>query len=426
MSEIAIIIVLILLNGVFSLSEIALVTARKSSLTADAERGSREARLALRLAGQQSRLLSTVQIGITLVGILTGIYSGSTIADDFGLWLGSFGLAPSYAHLAAQTIIVVVVTYLTIVFGELVPKQIALSMAEKASKRLAIPMYALSVLAYPFVSLLSASTNAIVRLAGLKGKESKVTEEEIHTLVREGTEDGTVQPVEEDIVRRVFLVGDMHVDAIMTHRSELTWLDITMTAAEVRNVIKDNMYALYPVAEGDLDHVRGVVTIKDLFLSLGKKDFSLGNIMQTPTYFYENTDIYKALESMKNKRVGYGLVCDEFGACTGIITLKDILTSLVGAGGQEEEPEITPRENGEEWYVDGQCAMYDFLNYFNEAQLMDNEDYNTVAGLCLHQLERVPVCGDKFDWETFQFEIADMDGARIDKLIVRRKKVLGS
>ncbi len=424
MDEVIIILCLILLNGVFAMSEIALISARKSSLTAEAESGLRSARYALKLAKEPDRFLSTVQIGITLIGILTGIYSGNKVATIFSDWLAGMGLASRYAAAVSQAIIVIVVTYLTLIFGELVPKRIGLTVAEKAAKGVAMPMYALSIAAYPFVWLLSKSTSVIFNLTGLKDKESKVTEEEIKSIIREGTEDGEVQPVEQDIMRRVFLVGDLEVDAIMTHRSEVAWLDCSMTAEQVREIIKENMFAVYPVADGDLDHVKGIVSIKDLFLALGEKDFDLRKIMHEPTYFYENTDVYKVLEDMKKHHISTGLVCDEYGSCIGIITLKDILESLVGtvAEPEEEEPYIIPRKEGEEWFVDGQCPMYDFLSYFGKEDLLDDEDYNTVAGLCMFQLDHVPDCGETFEWENFKFEIVDMDGARIDKLLVSQVK----
>lgn len=423
MNEIIIIISLILLNGIFSLAEMALVSARKSSLATDAEKGNRGARFAMRLKGEPDRFLSTVQIGITLIGILTGIYSGSNIAVEFAGWLLSVGCPEAYAPAVSQALIVILVTYLTLVFGELLPKRIGLSAAERVSKLLSVPMCALSYVAFPFVWLLSSSTAFVFRMTGLKGKGSKVTEEEIKSILREGTEDGEVRPVEQDIVNRVFKVGDLDVDVIMTHRSDLVWLDMSMTAAEVRETIADSMHAVYPVAEGDLDHVRGVVTIKDLFLTLSAPGFSLADIMKKPEYFYENADVYKVMEQMKAKHISSGLVCDEFGSCIGIITIKDIMESLIGTDMEQadDEPQIVVRTEGKDWFVDGQCSMYDFLNYFNEVKLLENKDYNTVAGLCFAQLERVPAVGEKFEWQTFCFEVVDMDGARIDKFIVSRK-----
>lgn len=422
MEEIFIIICLIILNGIFSMSEIALISARKSSLSTDADNGLRSARYALKLANEPDRFLSTVQIGITLIGILTGIYSGNKVAMMFSDWLSELGVATQFASVLSQAIIVIVVTYLTLIFGELVPKRIGLTVAEKAAKGVAMPMYVLSVVAYPFVWFLSKSTSFIFGLTGLKDKGSKVTEEEIKSIIREGTEDGEVQPVEQDIMQRVFLVGDLEVDAIMTHRSELTWLDVSMNAEEVKNIIKENMYAVYPVADGDLDHVKGVVTIKELFLTLGDDNFDLRKIMKEPNYFYENTSVYKVLDEMKKNHISAGLVCDEYGSCIGIITLKDILESIVGSVPEpvEEEPYVVPRKEGEEWFVDGQCPMYDFLSYFGEENLLDDEDYNTVGGLCLYVLDHVPDCGETLEWKTFKFEVIDMDGPRIDKLLVSR------
>lgn len=421
MGEIFIILGLILLNGIFALAEIALISARKSSLNSEADKGSRSARTALKLANQPDRFLSTVQIGITLIGILTGIFSGSTIASLFGEWLQSIGCSSTIAGTLAQALIVIAVTYLTLIFGELVPKRIGMAVAEKAATLVAVPMHWLSVVAYPCVWLLSKSTEFVFGLTGLQDKGTKVTEEEIKSIVQEGAADGEVQPVEQDIVSRVFMVGDLKVDAIMTHKSDLAWFDITMTADEVREAMHKDLYAVYPVAEGDLDHVKGVVSVKDLFLALSDETFSLEKIMHEPTFFYENTDVYKVLEEMKAKHISTGLVCDEFGACIGMITLKDIMESLVGSmsNDTEGEPDIVKRSDGNSWLVDGQCSMYDFLDYFGEVDLLENKDYNTVAGLCLYCMERVPTSGEKFTWEHFSFEVVDMDGARIDKLLVR-------
>lgn len=221
--------------------------------------------MALQLAEQPDRFLSTIQIGITLIGILTGIYSGNQIALIVKEWFISLGMSPGYAPAVAQTLIVILVTYLTLIFGELLPKRIGLCMAENVAKVVARPMYMLSRIASPFVWLLSGSTAFLFRVLGLKSKESKVTEEEIKSIVKEGTEDGEVQPVEHDIVERVFLLGDLEVDAIMTPRNDMVWLNNTMTSEQVKKIIADDMFAVYPVAEGDLDHVKGVVSLKNCF-----------------------------------------------------------------------------------------------------------------------------------------------------------------
>lgn len=425
MSELFIIIGLILLNGVFAMSEIALISARKSSLNTDAKKGNRAAKVALKLANEPDRFLSTVQIGITLIGILTGIYSGNTIAVVFGEWLASLGIGSNYAFAIGQTLIVVIVTYLTLIFGELVPKRIGMSVAEKAAKVVARPMYYLSVIASPFVWLLSKSTSVMFGVLGIKSGENKVTEEEIKSIIQEGTEGGEVQPVEQDIVERVFLLGDLSVDSIMTHKSEIVWLDASMNAREVRQVLKKDLYEVYPIAEGDLDHVKGIITLKDLVLTLDRPDFNLNDLIRPATYFYENTNVYKVLEQMKAHNVSRGLICDEFGACIGIITLKDILEGLIGMVNDEpgNEPSIVPRKDGDGWLVDGRCTLYDFLTYFELEELYENADYTTLAGLIINQLGFIPANGERLTWKMFSFEVVDMDGARIDKVLVKKLSV---
>lgn len=419
MSELFIILALILLNGLFSMSEIALISARKSSLGAEAKKGNKSARMALKLSEEPDNFLSTVQIGITLIGILTGIYSGNKIATIFADWLSEFGILPYYASKIAQTLIVVAVTYLTLVFGELLPKRIGMNAAEAVAKIMARPMSLLSTVAAPFVWLLSKSTQLLFNLLGMKNMESKVTEDEIKSIINEGKEDGEVQEVEQDIVERVFLMGDMKIDSIMTHKHDIVWFDVSMSAKEVRSVMGDKLYELYPVCDGNLDNVLGFVSIKNLLFSLDKPTFSLRSIISEPTYFYRNMSVYKVLELMKKDGIGRGLVCDEFGACVGIVTLKDMLLALIGSVTEEDEEEfIKKREGKNEWIVDGRCPIHDFLIYFDSEELYESGDYTTVAGLCLARFNRIPDEGDRLVWESFVFEVSDMDGARIDKLLV--------
>lgn len=419
MSELFIILVLILLNGLFSMSEIALISARKSSLGAEAKKGNKSARMALKLSEEPDNFLSTVQIGITLIGILTGIYSGNKIATIFADWLSEFGILPHYTSKIAQTLIVFAVTYLTLVFGELLPKRIGMNAAEAVAKIMARPMSLLSTVAAPFVWLLSKSTQLLFKLLGMKNMESKVTEDEIKSIINEGKEDGEVQEVEQDIVERVFLMGDMKIDSIMTHKHDIVWFDVSMSAKEVRSVMGDKLYELYPVCDGNLDNVLGFVSIKNLLFSLDKPTFSLRSLISEPTYFYRNMSVYKVLELMKKDGIGRGLVCDEFGACVGIVTLKDMLLALIGSVTEEDEEEfIKKREGKNEWIVDGRCPIHDFLIYFDSEELYESGDYTTVAGLCLARFNRIPDEGDRLVWESFVFEVSDMDGARIDKLLV--------
>lgn len=416
--EIAIIILLILLNGILSMSEIAMVSARKSRLEAAAKKGSKAAATALKLSNQPERFLSTIQIGITLIGILTGLYSGAALATQLATILEKVEFLQPHAYILAKGIIVVVVTYLTLIFGELVPKHLGMNAPEKIAKIIARPMRTLSWLAAPFVWLLAASTKAMIRLFGFKKPDdSKVTEEEIKAIIREGTEVGEIQEVEEDIVSKVFNLGDRKIESIMTHRSDLVWLEIDESADSIREKVKANVFTVYPVAEKELDNIVGVVHLKDLFGKIDSPDFNLKNFICPAKFFPENQSVYNTLEYLKAGHTKYGLVTDEFGSIQGIVTLKDIVDVLLGSVTEiEEEPSIVEREDGS-LLVDGQCSFYEFLEYIHLEALYPEYDYNTISGLILEILEHIPHTGEKLSWQGIDLEIVDMDGARIDKIL---------
>lgn len=419
--EIFIIIGLILLNGVLSMSEIALVSARKARLELEAKRGNKSAQTALKLAGEPDRFLSTIQIGITLIGILTGLYSGEAFAYDLAEIMRHVPMLEPYAVGISKTVIVIIVTYLTLIMGELVPKRIGMGYAEKVSMLVAKPMYLLSRLASPFVWLLSKSSALTIKITGIKAnEENKVTEEEIKAIVKEGFDGGEVQEVEQDIVERVFNLGDRNVGSIMTHRSDLVWLDVTDSIEKIREKVQENLFNIYPVASEKFDNIKGVVYLKDLFGRIDEPDFSLEQVIRPAQYLPENQSVYNALEQFKQARVKYGIVTDEFGGIQGIVTLKDIMEGLIGQVPElGEEAEITQRADGS-WLVDGQLSFYDFLEYFDMEDLYAEHDYNTLSGLILEILERVPNTGETLTWLTFRFEIVDMDGARIDKVLVTK------
>lgn len=419
--EIFIIIGLILLNGILSMSEIALVSARKARLELDAKRGNKSAQTALKLAGEPDRFLSTIQIGITLIGILTGLYSGEAFAYNLAEVVRHVPVLEPYALGVSKTIIVIIVTYLTLIMGELVPKRIGMGYAERVSMLVAKPMYFLSKLALPFVWLLSKSTSLVIKITGIKAnEENKVTEEEIKAIVKEGFDGGEVQEVEQDIVERVFNLGDRNVGSIMTHRSDLVWLDVTDSIEKIREKVQENLYNIYPVASEKFDNIKGVVYLKDLFGRIDEPDFSLEEVIRPAQYLPENQSVYNALEQFKEARVKYGIVTDEFGGIQGIVTLKDIMEGLIGQVPEVgEEAEIVQRADGS-WLVDGQYNFYDFLEYFDMEDLYAEHDYNTLSGLILEILERVPKTGETLTWLTFEFEIVDMDGARIDKVLVKK------
>ncbi len=421
--EIVIIVGLILLNGVLSMSEIAMVSARKSRLEADVKKGSKAAKTALKLANAPDTFLSTIQIGITLIGILTGLYSGEVLAQSFGKVIALIKPLEAHAVAIAQTLIVIIVTYLTLIIGELVPKRIGMSASERVAKLVARPMNLLSKIALPFVWILSKSTVATLKLLGVNTQENnKVTEDEIKAIIQEGTDGGEIQEVEQDIVERVFNLGDRNVGSIMTHRSEMVWLNVNYTKEQIEETVKNNLFNTYPVADKNLDSIVGVVHLKDLFGRLDEEDFKLSKVLRAPQYIPENLSVYNALELMRTTGGRYGIVTDEFGSIEGIVTLKDIVRALIGSMPEVgEEQEIVAREDGS-FLIDGQIPFYDFLAHFDMEDLYNEFNYNTLSGLILEELEHIPQTGEKLSWRNFDFEIVDMDAARIDKVLVSLKK----
>lgn len=402
------------------MSEIAVISARKSRLRNQANLGSKSAASALQLAEEPNNFLSTVQVGITLIGILTGLYSGDVLAYKLSPVLENWGMAPVLAYRISQTFIVIIVTYFSIIFGELLPKRIGLGRAEKIAKIIARPMQGLSFIARPFVWILSTSTTLLFNLFGIQVEEEKVTEEEIKFLIQESREDGEVQQVEQEIVERVFTLGDRDLESIMTPRREIVWLNSQLTKEEIRVFIAENPHTKYPVGDGSLDKVEGIAYLTDLFLNLDCDDFDLKSIVREAQLFYESKEVYSALEEMKTKKNHYALIVDEFGAVSGLVTMKDMLEAFVGdIPESHEQPEIIQRADGS-YLVDGQCSFYNFLSYFKLGDLYSDHEYNTLGGLILEELGNIPQPGDTINWQGFLIEVVDMDGTRIDKVLVTR------
>ncbi len=417
--DILIIIGLILLNGVFSMSEIAVISSRRSSLSAQSENGSKTAKVALELADSPDRFLSTVQIGITLIGILTGMYSGEVFAHGFSQVVIGIGIPEMYAFIVAKTVIILVVTYFTIVFGELVPKRIGMLFSEKVAKIIAYPMRWISIIASPFVWLLAKSTRFIVKIFNIKGEDAKVTEKEIKNLIKEGLDDGEVQQVEQYIVDRVFSLGDRDLESIMTYRREVEWIDVNWDNEQLKNFIAEHPQNFYPVTDKNKNgDVLGIVYLKRIFGNIDTAAFDLKEYIQVVPYYSENMDVYDALDQMRSKRVEYAFVCDDFGAVEGLVDMRDIFEALIGKLLEpQDEPQIVKREDGT-FLIDGQCHFYEFLDHFGIADLYEKYDYNTLSGLILALLEHVPHTGEVLAWNRFTFEIVDMDGRRIDKVLV--------
>ncbi len=419
MTEILIILGLILLNGVFAMAEIALVSSRKARLEGQANKGDIKAKEALALANHPDKFLSTVQIGITLIGVLNGIFSGDAIQDSVVTWVNKFELFRPYSNGIGTAIVVIIITYFSLVFGELLPKRIGLSNPENIAKTLAAPMRVVSIITYPFVWLLTKSNNLLIRLLNIKKNDAHVTEEEIKAIISEGTEQGTIEEAEQEIIERVFHLGDRNITSLMTHRSDMVWLDFDDTVGVVKDLGEDEMHSVYPVCLGNVDNVKGMISLKDIFRAT--PDTIIGSIVKPALYVPENNSAYQILERFKENKSHYAFIVDEYGTLQGIITLNDILDAIVGDIPQQDEDnyEIYKRDDGS-FLADAQIPFYNFLSYFNITDWLEDEEqqYDTVAGFLLHHMERIPKAGDQMDWKDFHFEVIDMDGHRIDKILV--------
>ncbi|HEY8389131.1 MAG TPA: hemolysin family protein [Parasegetibacter sp.] len=419
MTELFILLGLILLNGLFSMSEIALVSARKARLEGQANKGDKNAKEALDLSNNPDTFLSTVQIGITLIGILTGIYSGERIKGDVVAFLNRFESLQPYSDGIATALVVIVVTYFSLVLGELFPKRIGLSNPEAIAKYVARPMRLLSIVTYPFVLLLTWSTNLISRLLKIKSNNNQVTEEEIKAMINEGTEHGAIEEAEQEIIERIFHLGDRNITSLMTHRSDIVWFDVNDTEASIREKIMEDPHSIYPVCDGQIDEIKGYVSLKDLYVS---NDFTKFKDLMKPALFVpENNSAYQVLEKFKQSKMHSCFVVDEYGSLLGLITLNNIMEAIVGdiAEPDEEDYEIIEREDGS-YLIDAQLPFYDFLSKFEMTEWMNEgeQEFDTLAGFILHELEHIPLTGEKLEWKGFKFEIVDMDGHRIDKILV--------
>jgi putative hemolysin len=420
--EVFVILGLILLNGCFALAELALISSRKARLEGDAKNGDNKAKKAIALAGNPDKFLSTVQIGITTIGILTGIFSGNDIAEWLSVQIARIPALASSSNTISLVVIVILVTYLSLIFGELLPKRIAMSNPERYAKKVAGPMNFLSKIGIPFVWILSVSTNCIMKLFGISPTTtSKITEEEIKAILQEGTDEGEIQEVEHDIVERVFNLGDRDVNSLMTHRNDLVWLDTEDSLDEIRETIKKKVHNVYPVASEQIDEIEGVVFLKEFFPNFNSPDFDLRSYIRPAQFVPETMNGYNVLELFRKSQLFYAIITDEYGNIQGMITMNDLMEALVGnfIEPNEENEQIIQREDGS-WLVDGQYSFYDFLAYFDLEDLYQEHDYNTLSGLILDILEHIPSTAEKLVWKDFEMEIVDMDAARIDKVLVRR------
>ena len=418
--EILILVALILLNGLFVVSEIALVSARKARLEHQAEKGDVKAKTALHLSNNPEIFLSAAQIGITLIAILTGVYSGERFGRYIEPSIAKIEVLAPYSDTIATTLIVILVTFLSIIFGELIPKRIGLLRAEKIAKLVAKPMTVFAKATHPVVWLLNKVSNIFFRLFNIqRSKDDAITEEEIKTMITEGTEAGTIDEAEQEIIERVFHLGDRNITSLMTHRSDIIWFNLDDNEEKIKEKILQEPHSVYPICDGDIDTIKGVVSIKDLYVSPDNTAFK--DIMEPALFVPENNSAYQVLEKFKESKIHSCFIVDEYGSVLGLITQNDILEAIVGNMPQTDvsEYEIRERDDGS-YLVDGQIPFYDFLTRFEKTEWMNEgeHDFDTLAGFILNQLERIPKSGEKLEWKGFSFEVMDMDGHRIDKVLL--------
>lgn len=408
------------------MSEIALISSRKTKLEIASKNGDRRAAAALELANSPNRFLSTVQIGITLISILTGIFSGDTLTIGIQNFLTGLGLELKYADNIAVGLVVLIIGFIQLVLGELVPKRIGMSNPEAIAKTMVAPMNILSKITSPFIWLLTQCSDLIIKILGIEVSDSSVTEEEIKSMIQEGTTGGAIDEIEQEIVQNVFHLGDRKITSLMTNRSDLTYLDLEDSVEENTAKIIETKHSVYPICKDGIDNITGLLYIKDLLgKDLGTELQNLANLGKEPLFIPENNQAYQALEKFREERIHMGIILDEYGSVMGIITLNDILDALVGdiSMDDEFEYEVVEREDGS-FLVDASLPFDDFLNQF-EVVINNRKEYtgfDTLGGFALHILQEIPDTGDKFEWEDYEFEIVDMDKNRIDKILLKKKE----
>ncbi|MEN9839999.1 MAG: hypothetical protein RL177_1478 [Bacteroidota bacterium] len=425
--EILIIAGLLLLNGLFAMFEIALVSSNASRLETLSQKGNKSARLVIQLRKNPEEVLSTLQVGITLIGIVSGAFGGIALADDLTPVFERIPALQPYAYNLALTVIITLITYFSLVIGELVPKSIALSNPERITMILSPAIVGLSKAVYPFVWLLSVSTKLVNSLLGLKSSDQQaMSEDELKFLIKQSSESGVIDEHESNLIREVFRFTDKRANEIMTHRTDVVYMTVDTTKEEMMEMIRTEHFSKYPVCEESMDDVIGVVSVKDLVpLIESRKPFKIRDVMTQVLFIPENLPVLRVLELFKQKKTSFGIVIDEYGAVEGVVTLHDLTETLLGDIPEEfddEVMEIVKRADGT-MLVDGAMNIGDF---FSELGLemdeeIDNEDFNTLGGLAMYRLGKVPSTGDTFEHKSLNFEVVDMDNSRVDKLLVTRK-----
>jgi putative hemolysin len=418
------VLILTIANGIFSMSEMAVVSARKARLQELAERGDVKAKAALALANSPNRFLSTVQVGITLITIVTGVLGGATLSRPIAEAIARVPQLAQYSGAIASTLVVILITYLSLIIGELVPKRLALNNPERIASMVAIPMRLVERLTAPIVSLLSLSTDLLLKLIGgnVASNEPQITEEEIKVLMRQGAAEGTFDLAEQDMIERVFSLGDEPVSALITPRLDIVWLDLNDSAEENRHKITESRHSRYPVCQESLDNVLGIVHVKDLLAQpTPGHGFDLTASLRQPLFLAESTHALKVLELLKKTGNQVALVVNEYGVTQGLVTLNDVVEVIIGDSPEadEEQPGAVQREDGS-WLADGRLGIDEFKEALDIDELPGEErdNYQTLGGFVITQLGHIPKATDYFVWDRFRFEVMDMDGNRVDKVLV--------
>jgi putative hemolysin len=423
--EILVILLLMIANGLFSMSEMAIVSVRRARLQELVEQGDAKALAALELANSPNRFLSTVQVGISLIGVLTGAFGGATLSNTLAPYIAMIPALAGSSQPIAFGIVVVIITYLSLIIGELVPKRLALNSPERIATAVAIPMRWIATLTGPIVHLLSLSTEAVLKLlrADRATTEPLVTEEEIKVLVRQGTEAGMFEEAEQDMVERVFRLGDQQVSGIMTPRLDIIWLDLNDSADINRRKMSESRHSRFPVCQETLDNVLGVIHVTDVLTrSLSGEPIDLASLLRQPLFLPEGTPALKVLERFKQSGTHVAMVVDEYGVIQGMVTLNDVMEVIIGdvpfADNPPEEM-IIRREDGS-WLLDGMLAIDEIKELLEFDSLPGEErgNYQTLGGFIITQLGQIPKSSDHFEWDGFRFEVMDMDGNRVDKVLV--------
>ncbi|MCQ3936219.1 MAG: hypothetical protein DPW18_04125 [Chloroflexi bacterium] len=421
-SEIVTILVLILINGVLAMSEAALVASRKARLQQQAGEGNKASALAVKLIEDPNIFLSAIQIGITLIGVLSGAVGGATISESLAFVLKDAPYIGQYSDSIALGIVVVSITILTIWLGELVPKRLGINSPERIAQIVAGPMLLISRIFSPFIKLMSGATNFVLRLIGVNpSAEPPITEEELQMLISQGTQAGVFEESEQDMVEGVFSLGDQRVYSLMTPRTEIVWLDVNDTTEEILEKIANSPYSRFPVRQDSLETIVGIVKSRDLLVAtLSKKEINLKELAKPAYYIPETTLASRALEVLKKNNTEMLLVVDEFGGVQGLLTINDILEEIVGVM-EGDEPQATQRQDGS-WLLDGMLEVDEFKEIFHLDDLPHEDEYETLSGFVMTSLGRVPQTSDHFEWNNLRFEVMDMDGRRVDKVLVTTKQ----